>query len=267
MNFISLGYVDLIIASLLLLFSGLLSVYLRLGMEHQIGIAALRMVVQLILIGMALKFLFALVSPLWTGVAAAIMLGLAGREVMARQKHHFTGWWSYGIGTSSLMISCTIVTILALTTQIRPDPWFDPRFAIPILGMVLGNTMNGVAIGLDRLLSAAVDDRVGIEARLALGQDRTQAFQPLVRGSVRAGLMHIINSMSAAGVISLPGMMTGQILAGIDPTEAVKYQILIMFLVAGSTALGTLIAVVFASRRLTDSRHRLRLDHLEETPI
>ena len=147
MNFISLGYVDLIIASLLLLFSGLLSVYLRLGMEHQIGIAALRMVVQLILIGMALKFLFALVSPLWTGVAAAIMLGLAGREVMARQKHHFTGWWSYGIGTSSLMISCTIVTILALTTQIRPDPWFDPRFAIPILGMVLGNTMNGVCIG------------------------------------------------------------------------------------------------------------------------
>jgi putative ABC transport system permease protein len=77
--------------------------------------------------------------------------------------------------------------------------------------------------------------------------------------------MHIINSMSAAGVISLPGMMTGQILAGIDPTEAVKYQILIMFLIAGSTALGTLIAVVLASRRLSDSRHRLRLDHLGET--
>ena len=84
--------------------------------------------------------------------------------------------------------------------------------------MILGNTMNGVSIGLDRLLSSAIDDRAGIEARLALGQDRTQAFQPLIRNSVRAGLMHIINSMSAAGVISLPGMMTGQILAGIDPT-------------------------------------------------
>jgi len=68
--------------------------------------------------------------------------------------------------------------------------------------------------------------------------------------------------MSAAGLISLPGMMTGQILAGVDPTEAVKYQILIMFLIAGSTALGTLAAVVFAARRLTDSRHRLRLDRL-----
>ena len=262
MTFIALGYADLVVASLLLLFSGLLSIFLRLGLERQIGIAALRMVIQLMLIGLVLKFLFQLVSPLWTGVAAAVMIGLAGREVMARQKRRLTGWWAYGLGTSSLMIACSIVTVLALTTQIRPDPWFDPRFALPILGMILGNTMNGVSIGLDRLLSSAVDGRATVEARLALGHDRTRAFKPLVRESVRAGLIHIINAMSAAGVISLPGMMTGQILAGVDPTEAVKYQILIMFLIAGSTALGTLSAVVLAARRLTDSRHRLRLDRL-----
>lgn len=262
MTFIALGYADLVIASLLLLFSGLLSIFLKLGLERQIGIAALRMVIQLMLIGLVLKFLFQMVSPLWTGVAAAIMVGLAGREIMARQKRRFTGWWSYGLGTFSLTIACTIVTVLALTTQIRPDPWFDPRFALPILGMILGNTMNGVSIGLDRLLSSAVDGRTIIEARLALGHDRTSAFKPLVRDAIRAGLINIINAMSAAGVISLPGMMTGQILAGVDPTEAVKYQILIMFLIAGSTALGTLAAVFFAARRLTDERHRLRLDRL-----
>jgi len=262
MNFIALGYSDLIIASLLLLFSGLLSIYLRLGIERQIGIAALRMVVQLMLIGLVLKVLFQMVSPLWTGVAAMIMIGLAGREVAARQKRKFTGWWTYGLGTSSLMIACSIVTVLALTTQIRPEPWFDPRFALPILGMILGNTLNGVTIGLDRLLSSAFEGRAAIEARLALGYDRTQAMKPVVGDSVRAGLIHIINAMSAAGVISLPGMMTGQILAGVDPTEAVKYQILIMFLIAGSTALGTLAAVMFAARRLTDSRHRLRLDRI-----
>lgn len=262
MTFIALGYEDLVIASLLLLFSGLLSVFLKLGLEKQIGIAAVRMTVQLMLIGLVLKLLFQIVSPLWTGVAAAIMIGMAGREVMARQTRRFKGWWSYGLGTSSLMIACTFVTVLALTTQIRPDPWFDPRFALPILGMILGNTMNGVSIGLDRLLSSAVDGRNVIETRLALGHDRTRAFKPLVRDSIRAGLINIINAMSAAGVISLPGMMTGQILAGVDPTEAVKYQILIMFLIAGSTALGTLAAVVFAARRLTDHRHRLRLDRL-----
>jgi len=242
-----------------------LSIFLRLGLERQIGIAAVRMVIQLMLIGLVLKFLFQMVSPLWTGVAAAIMVGLAGREVMARQKRKFTGWWTYGLGTSSLMIACTIVTVLALTTQIRPDPWFDPRFALPILGMILGNTMNGVSIGLERLLSSAVDGRAIIEARLALGHDRTRAMKPLIRDSIRAGLINIINAMSAAGVISLPGMMTGQILAGVDPTEAVKYQILILFLIAGSTALGTLTAVMFAARRLTDARHRLRLDRLSLT--
>ncbi len=262
MTFIALGYADLVIASLLLLLSGLLSIFLRLEIERQIGIAALRMVIQLMLIGLVLKFLFQMVSPLWTGVAAAIMIALAGREVMARQKRKFSGWWTYGLGTSSLMIACSIVTVLALTTQIRPEPWFDPRFAIPILGMILGNTMNGVSIGLDRLMSSAVEGRAIIETRLSLGHDRVRAFKPLVQESVRAGLIHIINAMSAAGLISLPGMMTGQILAGVDPTEAVKYQILIMFLIAGSTALGTLAAVVFAARRLTNSRHRLRLDRL-----
>ncbi len=262
MTFIALGYEDLVIASLLLLFSGLLSIFLRLGLERQIGVAALRMVIQLMLIGLVLKFLFQLVSPLWTGVAAATMIALAGREVMARQKRRFTGWWTYGLGTSSLMIACATVTVLALTTQIRPDPWFDPRFALPILGMILGNTMNGISIGLERLLSSAVDGRSIVEARLALGYDRTRAMKPLIRDSIRAGLINIINAMSAAGVISLPGMMTGQILAGVDPTEAVKYQILILFLIAGSTALGTLAAVLLAARRLTDSRHRLRLDRL-----
>ncbi|MBT4220070.1 MAG: iron export ABC transporter permease subunit FetB [Rhodospirillaceae bacterium] len=262
MNFIALGYEDLTLASLLLLFSGLLSMRLKLNMERQIGVAALRMVIQLMLIGMVLKILFAMVSPLWTGLAAAIMIAIAGREAAARQTRKFTGWWTYGLGPSSLMLAGSLVTVLALTTQIRPEPWFDPRFALPILGMILGNTMSGVSIGLDRLLGEAVREKVAVEARLALGHDRASAFRPLVRNAVRAGLMNIINAMSVAGVVSIPGMMTGQILAGVDPTEAVKYQILIMFLIAGSTALGTLAAVVFATRRLSDNRHRLRLDHL-----
>jgi len=263
MTFISLGYSDLALASLLLLFSGILSIYLRLGLERRMGIAAVRMVVQLLLIGLVLKLLFSLVSPLWTGLAALIMVGLAGREVMARQKRKFAGWWTYGIGTTSLMLAGSIVTVLALTTQIRPEPWFDPRFAIPVLGMILGNTMSGISIGLDRLMNAAVDERGAIEARLALGHDRAAAFRPQVREACRSGLIHIINAMSAAGIISLPGMMTGQILAGADPTEAVKYQILIMFLIAGSTGMGTVVAVMLSVRRLSDTRHRLRLDRIE----
>ncbi len=85
----------------------------------------------------------------------------------------------------------------------------------------------------------------------------------MLRGAVKTGLMPVINAMAAAGVVSLPGMMTGQILAGAPPGEAAKYQILVMFLIAGGTALGVLVATLLGVRRLSDNRHRLRLDRLQ----
>ena len=161
-----------------------------------------------------------------------------------------------------MLFAGTVVTVFALTTQIRPEPWYDARVALPLMGMILGNTMTGVALGVDRLLTAAVDTRVSIEARLALGHDRAEALGGVVREALRSGLIPTINSMSAIGVVFIPGMMTGQILAGVAPMEAVKYQLLIMFLIAGGTAFGVLGAVLIGSRRLSDSRHRLRLDRI-----
>jgi putative ABC transport system permease protein len=151
---------------------------------------------------------------------------------------------------------------LALTVIIAETPWYTPRYAIPLLGMLLGNTMNGISIGLDRLTSTAWDQRDLVEGRLILGYTAAAAITPLRRECIRSALIPIINSMSAAGLVSLPGMMTGQILAGNPPVEAVKYQILIMFLIAGGTGLGTLAALWLGSRRLFDARQRLRLDRL-----
>ncbi|MCK5167321.1 MAG: iron export ABC transporter permease subunit FetB [Rhodospirillaceae bacterium] len=261
--YIALSYFDLIIVSTLLLLAGGLSIWMKLGVERALGIAALRTVVQLVLIGFVLKILFSMTSPLWTGVAAAIMIVLAGREVIARQQTKLSGWWNYGIATSSLMMGATLVTMVALLSVIRPEPWFDPRFALPLLGMMLGNTLNGVAVGMERLTATIKREKDAIEARLLLGHSRTDAMRAYVRESSRAGLMHIINAMSAAGIISLPGMMTGQILAGVDPTQAVKYQIMIMFLLAGATAIGVLMATGLTARRLSDDRDRLRLDRMD----
>ncbi len=263
MNYISLDYGDLALASLLLLVSGVLSVRLRLGLEKRLAVAALRMLVQLSLVGLVLKYLFALVSPWLTGAVALLMLLLAGREVAARQTRGLTGYWTYGIGTLSVMVAGTTVTVLALTTQIRPEPWFDPRYALPIFGMMLGNTLNGVSLGLDRLLTSVGREKAAIEARLALGHPRGEAFHSLVRDACRSGMMQVVNAMSAMGIIFLPGMMTGQILAGAEPMEAVKYQILIMFLIAGANGIGVIVAVFAAVGRLTDHRHRLRLDRLQ----
>jgi putative ABC transport system permease protein len=122
--------------------------------------------------------------------------------------------------------------------------------------------MSGVAIAMDRLTQTAWQQRAEIEARLMLGQSAREALRDYRREAVRAGLIPIINSMATAGVVSLPGMMTGQILAGAPPVEAVKYQILIMFLISVGTGMGTLAAVGVAARRLFDHRQRLRLDRL-----
>ena len=132
-----------------------------------------------------------------------------------------------------------------------------------LLGMMLGNTMTGTSLGLDRLTESAWERRSTIEGRLMLGQTWSEAIGGIRRTSVHNTMIPTINSMAAAGLVSLPGMMTGQILAGNLPLEAVKYQILIMFIISAGTGFGALIAVWTAARRLFDERHRLRLDRLK----
>ncbi len=225
-------------------------------------IAATRMVVQLALVGLVLTTLFAAVSPLWTGLAALVMVLFAGYEATQRQDRRLSGWWSYGLGTGCMMMSSVVVTVFALLTALQPSPWYDPRYAIPLLGMILGNYMTGVGLGLNTLTTNLVARRPGVEAQLMLGASRRAATAPVSREALRSALMPIINSMAATGVVSLPGMMTGQILGGVPPAEAVKYQILVMFLITGGTGLGAVTAVLGGVYRLTDARHRLRLDRL-----
>ena len=262
MKMITLTAFDLSLAALLVLALAGLSWHMRLGLERSLLIAALRMVVQLLLIGLVLKTVFANADLMWVGLMATVMLLAAGREVMARQQRGLKGWWGYGLGTGAMFVSSFTVTVLALFTMLGNDPWYEPQYAIPLLGMMLGNTMSGIALALDRLTQTAWQQRAQIEQRLMLGQTRTEAIDEIRREAMRSGMMHIINAMAAAGIVSLPGMMTGQILAGAPPMEAVKYQILIMFLITAGTGFGVTTALWLASRRLFDERHRLRLDVL-----
>ena len=265
-NYITLSYGDLLLGAVLIVLEAGLSMLLRLGLARQMLVASLRMVVQLGLMGMVLTSLFALQSPWLTAVAALVMTGFSGYEIAARQEKSLAGWWRWGVGSGAMTIATAVVTLLALLTALKPDPWFDPRFAIPLMGMILGNTMNGVALGLNVITSGAVAGRAGIEAQLMLGATRYQALAPLVRKSMRMALLPIINTMAATGVVSLPGMMTGQILGGVPPEEAVKYQIMILTLIAGAIGIGAMAAIGAAAYRLTDARHRLRLDHLRPAP-
>ncbi len=262
MNYVHLSNWDLALAASLLVINAALSILLELGLARRLLIAALRMTVQLALVGLVLTTLFANLSPWWTGLVALLMIGFAGSEIAQRLDRPLNGGWSYGIGAGCMAVSSVVVMAFALSTQLRPDPWYDPRYAIPLLGMVLGNAMTGVALGLNTLTQAIVAQRAAVEARLALGDDRRAALLGPVRQAARSAMLPTVNSMAATGLVFLPGMMTGQILAGAAPADAVKYQLLVMFLIGGGTGLGATGAIVLGAARLTDARCRLRLDRL-----
>ncbi|MEP3278013.1 MAG: iron export ABC transporter permease subunit FetB [Stappiaceae bacterium] len=262
MTYIPLSTIDLALGAVFLLLNAIFSLALQLGLARQLLFASLRMIVQLLMVGLVLKTVFAVASPWLTLLIAAIMIGFAGREIRARQERQLSGIWGLSLGGGAMMAAGTLVTLFALAVQIKPDPWWSPQYSLPLFGMILGNTMTGVSLGLDTLHSTIFRERGTVEARLLLGKTRWEAVLPATRRALRSGFTPIINSMAATGVVSLPGMMTGQILSGVDPQEAVKYQLLIMFLIGGATGLGVLAAVLSSVWRLTDHRHRLRLDRL-----
>ncbi|NGP52098.1 iron export ABC transporter permease subunit FetB [Thioalkalivibrio sp. XN8] len=259
---IDLAWWQLAIGAALVLALAVVTYFGRLGLSRDLVVAATRMVIQLALVGLVLEALFSVAAFHWVALMAVVMLLLAGREVMARQKRRMTGGWAFAIGTVSMFISSFAVTVFALLAIVGPQPWYTPQYAIPLLGMLLGNTMTGVALGMDRLTDTAWRQRTVIEGRLMLGMSWSDAVADLRRDAMRSGMIPIINGMAAAGVVSLPGMMTGQILGGSPPALAVKYQVLVFFMIAVGTGFGTVAAVMAASRRLFDERQRLRLDRL-----
>ncbi|WKD50331.1 ABC transporter permease [Microbulbifer spongiae] len=265
MNVIDLAWWQLALAAALVVALAACTHMARLQLSRPLLIAAARTAIQLALVGVVLEALFALGNLLWVSLLGVAMLLFAGQQVVSRQKYRLAGGWSFAIGTLSMLISAFSVTILSLVVLIGPQPWYQPQYSIPLLGLLLGNTMTGIALGLDRLTESVWRSREIIENRLMLGETWGRACIEFRRDAMRAGMMPTINSMAAAGIVFLPGMMTGQILAGTSPTIAVKYQILILFTIAAGTGFGTFAAVALCTRRLFDTRERLCVHRLVES--
>ncbi len=258
--YIQIGYDQLALSALLIGVNLALSFLLRLALGKQLLIAALRMTVQLLLVGLVLEWIFSVRQPLPILAMALVMATLAGVAAVNRTKRRFPGiYWNSLV---SILVASFVVTGLALNGILRVDPWFDPQYLIPLLGMVLGNALTGISLGLDRLMEGCVQNRAFIESLLSLGASRWEAAHREVKEALRTGMIPVINSMMIMGVVSLPGMMTGQILAGADPVDAVRYQVVIMFMIASCTALATLGVVLFGFRTLFSSRDELLIERL-----
>ncbi len=263
-DYIQLSYADIALASVFLLLNGALSLWLQLGIARNLAFAMVRMVAQLLLVGLLLKQMFSMQSPWLTLLVALFMASFAAREIWARQERRLKGWRGLAIGGGAMTASVGVVALMALTVLVQPDPWWGPRYALPLLGMIMGNAMTGISLGLDALHTALNREQRAIEAQLLLGANKWQAMRPFIRQAMRAGMMPSINGMAAVGVVSLPGMMTGQILSGVDPNEAVKYQLMVMFLIAGATGMAVILATLGSARALSDGRDRLRIDRLRK---
>jgi putative ABC transport system permease protein len=257
--YIELSYLQVALAALLILINGAISVLLKLELERRLLVAAVCTIVQLLLIGLVLEWVFRL--DRWYVVLAmmTVMTVIAGVAAIQRTRIRYPGIWARSI--TATWASSWLVAAVALGAIVQVRPWYTPQYAIPLLGMILGNTLNGVSLGLDRLGGELSGKRDQVEALLALGATRWEAARGPIRQAVRTGLIPTINAMMVVGIVSLPGMMTGQLLAGTSPVEAVKYQVVIMFLIASGTALGTVSVVLLSYRRLFNEDHQF-LDDL-----
>ena len=270
---LALTITDLTLAGLLLLINAGISIAFSLGLERALAIAAVRLVVQLSLIGGVLRLVFASGSLWLTAAAGLVMALVAAFEAGQRQSPRFKGWLAEGLSLATLLTAGTLATLYAVAVVIGPSPStapglltsFEPRHVLPILGMVLGNTLTAVSLTLATLVDLARRERGAIEAQLSLGATLSTACKPIVRRALKTAMMPVINGMAVAGIVTLPGMMTGQILAGADPGDAARSQIMILFVISGAAGLAALMTTLGALRLLGDARQRLRLDRLEST--
>lgn len=257
MNDLSLTPIEISIAALLLLVNVALSWWLRLGLGKQIVTSALRMVVQLSLLGLVLKQIFALASFPPVMLLAAAMTIIAGLSSVSRIENRYPSIHLTAI--ISVWASSWLVTAVMITAIVRPTPWYAPQIVIPLLGMVLGNSLTGISLAMDRFVSELKNRRGEVEMQLAIGATRWEATREILAASARTAMVPILNTMSVAGIVSIPGMMTGQLLAGAPPIQAVQYQIMIMFVIAAAIAIGVMIALGISFYRVTTADHQLRI--------
>ena len=232
------------------------SVRQSLGLERDLAIGTVRAIVQLYAVGLILAAVFAAARWYWILLILGVMTGVATQAAVSRLGKPLPG--AAWIAAIALTVStaATLAYVIGVVVQVRP--WYEPQYIIPIAGMILGNSMTSAALAGDRLQSDLRVRSDEIEARLALGFSGREAVQPMVRASLRAAMIPTVNGMMTVGLVQLPGMMTGQILAGSSPLVAIRYQMVVVFMEGAATALGSLLFVRLAAGRYLTPAHQLR---------
>lgn len=207
-----------------------LSAWQRLGLEWNLIIATGRTIVQLLVVGYVLAAVFAIQEPWLVLMVLGVMLAistLAARNQISQKIPHLLP-----LVGGSILVSTLLTLVYTNLLVIQPQVWYDPQHVIPLAGIVLGNAMNGAALAGKRLVSTLNSSQLEIETHLSLGATPQQAVAQYRKDAIKAGLIPTINTMMVVGIVTLPGIMNGQLLSGVNPFLAAVYQMLIMFMLA-----------------------------------
>ncbi len=227
--------------------------------EKQILLSTVRITVQLVLVGYLLVYLFDNINPFFTIGVVIIMEVFAVYNIFKRAKYRLSKRLKRAVAISMTIgtLNCLFYFLLVV---LRVNPWYNPRYFIPIAGMIIGNSMTGVSVGVNQLVDGMQTKKHLVESALMLGASPKIAAKDIVNSAFDSAILPTINSMLGMGIVFLPGMMTGQILSGTSPLTAIEYQIAIMLSILGSVALTVVIFVQLGYKSFFNSEDQLVIE-------
>ena len=230
----------------------------QIGHEGQIILASVRMTIQLILVGYVLTYIFEQPNVLLILGVLALMEGFAIQNIYGRVGADLSTNFKKIIAFAMIIGTGISITYFILIV-VNLKPWYLPQYMIPLSGMLIGNSMTGISLGAEGLVNGISDNKEQVENALMLGATPDQATKKIVNRAFYNAILPTINSMMGMGIIFLPGMMTGQILAGATPLTAIKYQIAIMLGILGSVTLTVYIMVKWGSKTFFNERSQINI--------
>lgn len=243
----------LILSSVLVIIPIIISYKEKLELNRDIIVSMLRAVVQLLVVGYVLDFIFGLDKFIYTVVLVLVMIFNASLNTKKK---------GFAIDNQIIIsfISISIGTVITLGVLIGSGAiGSTPNEVIPVAGMIVSNAMVAIGLSYRNLVNSFKNNRVSVEVKLSLGASVKEASNEIIRESIKLSMMPTIDSAKTLGIVSLPGMMTGLILAGTSPLVAVKFQIMVTFMILSSSSLATMIATYLSYRKFFNSRKQLKI--------
>lgn len=229
---------------------------MRLGVGGTLLWSACRALLQLCAMGFVMEFVISSNDP-WLVVLLVLFMLIAAVQITLSRAKGVPKGLACPVFLS-LVITMLIMISMVTELVIRPQPWYAPQLVVPLTGMLLGNTVSALAVGLSRFFESMNERCDEVDTLLALGATAWEAARPSIVSSIRLGLLPTTASLASSGIVTVPGMMAGQIIAGGNPIEAAKYQFMILATIAALTLLADSIIMLMVYRRCFTSEDQFQ---------